>query len=251
MFAEEKSVRRPAFPTHQTSSNGMAPSTETASPHVGRQRHRGRLVEWRADKGYGFVQHGRQRLFVHIRDFAERHVPPEAGACITYAVGADLRGRPCAQEVLQPNDGGRIRAVHLLVLALLLATPGIALARIEAPGIGGAIATISLLSSAATYGFYRWDKHRARQRDWRIKESMLHFWEFFGGWPGAFLAQRHLRHKTSKGSYLFVFWLIVAAQNYVALDSLLHWRLSLAAREKIQNLLQPPPPPPPAKSKVY
>jgi uncharacterized membrane protein YsdA (DUF1294 family) len=49
--------------------------------------------------------------------------------------------------------------------------------------------------------------------------------ELAGGWPGAFLAQRRLRHKCSKVSYQITFWLIVSLHIYVATDYLLGWRL--------------------------
>jgi uncharacterized membrane protein YsdA (DUF1294 family) len=38
--------------------------------------------------------------------------------------------------------------------------------------------------------------------------------------PGAYLAQRRLRHKSSKRSYQVVFWLIVLGYQLVAVDSL-------------------------------
>ncbi|SJM91388.1 Cold-shock protein (fragment) [Crenothrix polyspora] len=44
---------------------------------------------------------------------------------------------------------------------------------------------------------------------WRIPEKSLHTLELLGGWPGALLAQRTLRHKNRKPSYQVVFWLIV------------------------------------------
>jgi len=44
-----------------------------------------------------------------------------------------------------------------------------------------------------------------------------------GGWPGAFLAQRVFRHKTSKLSYQVVFWAIVLVYQLVALDYLTGW----------------------------
>ena len=52
-----------------------------------------------------------------------------------------------------------------------------------------------------TYGMYADDKQRAASGAWRVPESSLHLAELLGGWPGAFLAQRWLRHKCSKASY--------------------------------------------------
>jgi uncharacterized membrane protein YsdA (DUF1294 family) len=54
------------------------------------------------------------------------------------------------------------------------------------------------------------DKRRARLHAWRISEATLHAVELFGGWPGAWIAQRLFRHKLQKGSYTAVFWAIVA-----------------------------------------
>lgn len=54
---------------------------------------------------------------------------------------------------------------------------------------------------------------------------MLQTWSLFGGWPGAFLAQRQFRHKTAKPTFQTVFWLIVLIHQLVALDSLRGWRV--------------------------
>ncbi|HSH15989.1 MAG TPA: DUF1294 domain-containing protein [Verrucomicrobiae bacterium] len=53
----------------------------------------------------------------------------------------------------------------------------------------------------------------------RVSEANLHLLELLGGWPAALLAQRRLRHKCSKGSYQFMFWLIVLGHQFVAGDS--------------------------------
>lgn len=223
----------------------------SAGPLPANSRHRGRIHEWRTDKGYGYVQHDDRRLFVHIRDFAERHVTPEAGDLLTFEVGVDARGRPCAKSIRQHNDGGRLRSRHFLVLALLLAVPASAFWRLAPAPMAGAVAVVALLCSAACYGFYAWDKHRARTGAWRISERMLHLMELFGGWPGAFLAQRRLRHKSTKASYQFTFWMIVAAHNYAALDWQLQWRITRSAAEKISGWLDVDSRSPSNPSRVY
>ena len=85
--------------------------------------------------------------------------------------------------------------------------------------------------SGITYRAYGWDKQQAREKQRRMPEAELHIMELVGGWPGAFLAQRRLRHKCSKVSYLVVFWLIVLAYQLAAFDSLQEWKWVRAALE--------------------
>lgn len=49
--------------------------------------------------------------------------------------------------------------------------------------------------SVITIVVYRNDKRNAEQGRWRIEEFRLHSLAFFGGWPGAYLAQRLFKHK--------------------------------------------------------
>jgi len=55
-----------------------------------------------------------------------------------------------------------------------------------------------LILSLVTFIVYAIDKSAARKGSWRIKESTLHILAFTGGWPGALLAQKTLRHKSVK-----------------------------------------------------
>ncbi|MET0987551.1 MAG: DUF1294 domain-containing protein [Steroidobacteraceae bacterium] len=56
---------------------------------------------------------------------------------------------------------------------------------------------------------YAWDKNSAMTRRWRTQEQTLHMLEQFGGWPGAWIAQKTLRHKSSKLSFQIEIWLCV------------------------------------------
>ncbi len=89
--------------------------------------------------------------------------------------------------------------------------------------------------SALTYWAYARDKRHAQDGEWRTSEAQLHLWELLGGWPGAWIAQLRLRHKCSKGSYQFVFWLIVLGHQFAAFDSFHDWQLSRAGLKWIEQ----------------
>ncbi len=124
----------------------------------------------------------------------------------------------------QPTVAGRIGFVHLLQLALLLTLPAYALSRLPDTVPWRLLSASPIAVSFFTFLAYRTDKMRAQAGEWRIPEATLHFSELLGGWPGGFLAQRKYRHKTAKGSYQFVFWAIVLLHEYLAFDSLFHWK---------------------------
>ena len=88
-------------------------------------------------------------------------------------------------------------------------------------GTLGWVLVLYPLMSLAAFLMYARDKLSAIRGGWRMRETSLHLAELLGGWPGAFVAQRTMRHKTVKPSYQAVFWLIVAAHVGTALLSLI------------------------------
>jgi len=72
-----------------------------------------------------------------------------------------------------------------------------------------AVLGVYTVASVATFIAYAIDKRAARRSQRRIPERTLHLFELFGGWPGALIAQRTLRHKTVDASFRLVFWIIV------------------------------------------
>jgi uncharacterized membrane protein YsdA (DUF1294 family)/cold shock CspA family protein len=202
----------------------------------------GKIVEWDEQKGYGFIQAGSSRIFLHCRDFSQKHKRPTAGDDISFTLGKDSKGRSCAVNAIHLNDGGKFTVLATLLLMALLVLPVMALRHhaVDLCWIG----LYALLLSLVGYGLYASDKRRALAKAWRISENTLHLIALLGGWPGAFLAQRQLRHKVSKPSFQIVFWLIVLAYQFAAFDSLQNWQYSKRVLNHLQKTERHDPQPP-------
>lgn len=77
------------------------------------------------------------------------------------------------------------------------------------------------LFSGVAFLMYGADKSAAEQGRWRTAESTLHTIALVGGWPGALVARRAFRHKTTKQPFRTIFWGTVIA-NCVALAWFVH-----------------------------
>ena len=75
--------------------------------------------------------------------------------------------------------------------------------------LAAAIASWILLISMLTACLYVWDKRAAIKDRPRIAEKRLLACAALGGWPGALIAGRSIRHKTQKVSYRIRFALCV------------------------------------------
>lgn len=91
-----------------------------------------------------------------------------------------------------------------------------------------------LVMSIVAWVTYGIDKRAATKQTWRVPERRLHLIELLGGWPGAYLAQRVLRHKSRKLPFRVIFSGIVFLYQVVALDVLLDGWL----RGELMSLLE-------------
>ncbi len=78
-----------------------------------------------------------------------------------------------------------------------------------------------LVMSLVSMAMHAVDKRRARLGKRRIPERSLHSIEFIGGWPGALLMTRMIRHKTNKPHYMLTLYAI--ALSHLIAMMLLGW----------------------------
>ena len=199
-------------------------------------RYQGRITMWKDHKGFGFIDPngGGDRVFVHIKSFANSQRRPEGNELVTYELASDERGRPQARAVafvgerwVPPRAAGRSNFPLLLAAGfLIVVAAAVFLGRL--PKI---VFPLYLGTSIVAFIAYAIDKSAARRDAWRIPESTLHLLALACGWPGALTAQRLLRHKSAKASFQFTFWVTVTL-NCGALG----WLLSPYSARLLRNV---------------
>ncbi|MCB1566919.1 MAG: DUF1294 domain-containing protein [Xanthomonadales bacterium] len=185
------------------------------------QRFAGQLTEWRDEQGFGFIttNGSHDRVFVHINDMTGRRRRPAVGDRLLFRLATDDRDRYRAVDVsyaksnVRPTKGNGANAALLLFAATFLAVLGVSVFTERLPPIVG---LIYFAMSMLAFGFYAMDKSAAVNGRQRTRESTLILLGLLGGWPGALLAQQWLRHKSSKKSFQFDFWLSVIVNLFVA-----------------------------------
>ena len=200
----------------------------------------GNLKTWNDDRGYGFIEpaQGGQEIFVHIKAFPGGSGRPVVGQALTFEVEVGPNGKKRAHSVQYPvrsriarppaSPGPEAPAPwslpRLLIVPLFVGVWFYISAHWQVNPLSFALYGGASVVAFLAYGF---DKAAARRRRWRTPESTLHLLGLAGGWPGALLAQQLLRHKSSKRSFVAVFWLTVSANiaAFVAWHTALQGRL--------------------------
>jgi len=192
----------------------------------------GKVSEWNDDRGFGFVASldgEPARVFFHVRDYRLDGRRPELGELVKFTAQRQPDGKWRAHAVRRTAPAARAAKSPLRSSAPATPRPESALP--------GAVATIAyglliawairsgrlpfeavfvvLALSAITFVAYALDKQAAQTGRWRTPESTLHLLELAGGWPGAWIAQQWLRHKSRKPAYRVVFWVMVVLHGGV------------------------------------
>lgn len=184
---------------------------------------RGRIADWKDDRGFGFIEpeSGGPRVFFHISETRGGDRP---------AIGTEVHFQ------LSKSADGRLRAVSVAAVgARVPPKPVIPVRAASKPRVARGrwlwipallvfptlwwliklgklpLALFWMFSgmSLLTFVLYGLDKWAAKQDRQRTPERTLQMCALFCGWPGALLAQQVFRHKSSKASFQQLFWFVV------------------------------------------
>jgi uncharacterized membrane protein YsdA (DUF1294 family)/cold shock CspA family protein len=215
-------------------------------------RKEGTIVRWDDAKGFGFIRSGSaaQDVFMHVRDFRSRSgESPRQGLRVSFDdvhVGGKGPRAVAVQPIAAPGGNtppakvdrapGRQRASNRSGQAKhsgawwalpLMAAYGLGLIWLAwQRHVPWWVLPASFLLNLATFFAYWQDKFAAQQRQWRIKEDVLHLWSLAGGWVGAWVAQQVLRHKSTKVSFRTTYWVTVVIHCAGMLGIWWYWRVA-------------------------
>lgn len=191
-------------------------------------RYQGTITRWDDARGFGFVvpNGGGAPVFIHVKALGAGTRRPVNGDVVTFVVRAGAGGKLQAEQavfvrgraVLARQAGYQQSSGALIVSAL--AFLGLLGLSVLLGKLHGAVFAAYLGLSALTYWIYRYDKAVAGKGRERTPEKTLLLLGLAGGWPGALIAQRTWRHKTSKQPFQTVFRLTILL-NCLALGWLL------------------------------
>lgn len=175
----------------------------------------GKITLWNDAKGFGFItpHGGGGRVFFHATALTNPAHRPQGQEVVSYELTEDEQGRPRAVGVTYVGVQAGVNPLGEFPAAIFIALGGLVAVLAAVFGLRPNLAlalAFYLAVSLVTYFVYSVDKARAQADEWRVSEGALHLLALIGGWPGALLAQRRLRHKVRKPSFMIVFWLTVA-----------------------------------------
>ncbi len=177
-------------------------------------RFQGRITAWNDEQGFGFItpNGGGKQVYLHIKAFTGYRKRPKGDEFVTYKLITDAKDRAAASEVLYVGNRSEkplsldqsIIPVYLTLAFLSIICGAVAVNRLSP-----IVLLIYAITSVITFIFYWLDKRAAKNSTQRTPEATLQSLSLIGGWPGALLAQRIFRHKTSKKLFRIIFWIQV------------------------------------------
>ena len=177
-------------------------------------RYQGKITTWKDDQGFGFItpNGGGKDVFIHVKSITNSGKRPVGNELVSYQVNTDANDRLSATEVHYVGNfkekpvtiGKSAYPVYFALIFLIFMCLAVFLKTLPL-----LVLAIYTATSLLTFILYWSDKRAAKNGAQRTPESTLQLLSLVGGWPGGLFAQRIFRHKSTKKSFQFVYWLTV------------------------------------------
>lgn len=203
------------------------------------QKLTGTITRWQDEKGFGFIQseQSNKELFFHISDYRasfSNQQRPTLQENVIFELGTDKKGQPCAKNVQQASfvqkrqQQRQIKKTNEMGINFILLFGSLFLLGLMVLAIEKYVSiwlfAWYLAINFTTFLLYFQDKNAAQNNTWRVQESSLHKLALLGGWVGAGVAHKTLRHKSQKPEFRQRYYLTVVG-NLVLLGVLWYFKL--------------------------
>jgi len=169
----------------------------------------GIITNYNKEKGYGFIrsEESKEDIFVHVSKIKNASVL-EQGQSVEFQIKKTDRGLSAINVVAGDKQQSPYFTFGLVSAILVALMGGGFYFKLELNPIVAYLIAINL----TTFVLYGYDKFISSGDALRVPEYNLHALALLGGSPAGLLAQKFFRHKTIKGSFQLIYWLIVFVQ---------------------------------------
>lgn len=173
----------------------------------------GIVVHYNKEKGYGFieVENQEENIFIHHSKITNASELSQ-GQSVEFQTKETSKGLSAINLIAGTKQRSPYLIFGLLSLFIVLAIFTILYEKIQP------VFLYLIAINITIFLLYGYDKFIAGGEKLRVPEYNLHALALLGGSPAGLLAQKLFRHKTIKGSFQLVYWLIVIIQI-----ALLYW----------------------------
>ena len=167
----------------------------------------GYVIHFNEEKGYGFIGSDdyEENIFVHITQVKNADELSQ-GQAVEFDIEKTKKGLAAINVM-----AGKKQYSPYLIFGLLSLFLSIAIFSYASQQMQILIAYLIAINST-TFLLYGYDKFISSGEKLRVPELNLQTLALLGGSPAALIAQKFFRHKTIKGSFQIVYWLIVTLQ---------------------------------------
>lgn len=172
----------------------------------------GYIIHFKDEKGYGFIRSEayEENVFVHITQVKNARELTQ-GQAVEFDIENTKKGLAAINVIAGKKQQSPYLFFGVISLFLALAIFTYASQHLQM------FISYFIAINITTFSLYGYDKFISSGEKLRIPELILQSLALLGGSPAALIAQKFFRHKTIKGSFQIVYWIIVIGQIEIIL----------------------------------